>query len=83
MAREANAVDAMAETQIVLARFHLGQLADKGREAQTLAGAKRPANQALAELWLAIGDHEQAKKHALASYTWAGPMASHTSTAMN
>jgi hypothetical protein len=71
MAREANAVDGMAETQIVLARFNLGQLTDTRREARTLAGARRPAHQALAELWLAIGDHEQAKKHALASYKWA------------
>ncbi len=71
MARAVGQVDAGAETRLALARFHLGQLADPRREAEQLAQAKKPAHQPLAELWLAIGDREQAKKHALAAYKWA------------
>jgi hypothetical protein len=73
MARAVGQTDAAAETQLALARFHLGQLADPRREAEQLSNAKRPFHRALADLWLAIGDHEQAKKHALAAYksAWA------------
>jgi hypothetical protein len=71
MAREASTIDAWAETQLALAKFHLGQLTDPRREAEQLAQARNLDDQALAELWLAIGDREQAKKHALAAYKWA------------
>jgi len=71
MARAVGQADAAAETQLALARFQLGQLADPRREAEQLANARRPPFRALAEMWLAIGDHEQAKKHALAAYKWA------------
>ncbi len=33
-----------------------------------MASAKYPYHRGLAELWLAIGDHEQAKIHAVAAY---------------
>ena len=52
-------------------QVHLGQLADPRREAEQLANTRRPAQRALADLWLAIGDREQATKHALAAYKWA------------
>jgi hypothetical protein len=68
MARAVSTIDAEAETQLALARFHLGQLTDPRREAEQLAQAREPAPNALAELWLAIGDREQANKHALAAY---------------
>ena len=42
-----------------------------GLEADQLANARQRSHLALAELWRVIGDHEQAKKHALAAYTWA------------
>jgi hypothetical protein len=71
MARAIGKTDAKAETQLALARFQLGQLADPRREAEQLANARRPAHRALADLWLAIGDREQATKHALAAYQWA------------
>jgi hypothetical protein len=73
MARAVGQADAAAETQLAIARCHLGQLADPQHEAVRLASASRASNLDLAELWLAIGDREQAKKHALAAYerAWA------------
>ncbi|MCP4567608.1 MAG: hypothetical protein GY841_08520 [FCB group bacterium] len=52
-------------------KLHLDQLTDPHQEAERLAKIKKPSNRALAELWLAIGDHKQAKRHALAAYEWA------------
>jgi hypothetical protein len=71
MARAVGKTDAAAETQLALAKFHLGQIADPRREAEQLANAGQPSHRHLADLWLAISDHEQAKKHALAAYKWA------------
>jgi hypothetical protein len=71
MARAVGQVNASAETQLVLARFHVGQLTDPRREAEQLAQARYIAPQPLGELWLAIGDREQAKKHALTAYDLA------------
>ena len=71
MARAIGQTDAEAETGLALARFHLGQLADPRREAEQLANASWLDNCALGELWLALGDREQATKHALAAYQFA------------
>jgi uncharacterized protein DUF4062 len=71
MAREVGQTDAEAEAQLALARFHLGQLPEPRHEAERLAVARKPFHRGLAELWLTIGDHERAKKHALAAYEWA------------
>ena len=71
MARAIGQADAAAETQLALAQFQLGQLADPRREAEQLANTRRPSHRDLADLWLAIGDREQAKKHALEAYKWA------------
>jgi hypothetical protein len=71
MARAVGKTDTLAETQLALAQFHLGQLADPCREAEQLANARHPSHGVLADLWLAIGDREQAKTHALAAYKWA------------
>lgn len=71
MAREVAHTAEDAETLLALARFHLGQLPDPRQEAERLAKAKNPFHRGLAELWLAIGDHDQAIKHALAAYEWA------------
>lgn len=68
MARAVGQADVEAETQLALARFHLGQLADPRSEAKQLASAARVSHLDLAELWLAIGDRAQAKTHALAAY---------------
>lgn len=71
MAREVGQSEAKAEAQLALAKFHLNQLPDPRHEAEQLAQAKAPAHRVLADLWLAIGDAEQAKKHAIAAYKWA------------
>lgn len=71
MAREVGLTDAEAETGLALAKFHLGQLPDPRHEAEQLAKLNEPAHRRLAELWLAIGDHEQAIHHALKAYRWA------------
>lgn len=71
MAREVGQTDAQAEAQLALAKLHLNQLLDPRHEAEQLAKAKAPNHRVLAELWLAIGDAEQAKKHAIAAYKWA------------
>jgi tetratricopeptide (TPR) repeat protein len=71
MARAVGRTDVWAETQLAVARFHLGQLDDPRREAEQLAHARQPAQRALAELWFVIGDREQATKHAIQAYNWA------------
>jgi tetratricopeptide (TPR) repeat protein len=71
MAREVGQSNASSETGLALAKFHLGQIANPRHEAEQLASAKDPNSRLLAELWLAIGDPELARKHALAAYKWA------------
>jgi hypothetical protein len=71
MARSVSQADPRAETQLALTKFRLGQLADARHEAEQFAQFEKPSNRVLAELWLAIGEWEQAKKHALAAYRWA------------
>ncbi len=71
MAREVGIPDEDAETQLALARFHLGQLDHPIAEAERLSQVKDRAHVALAQLWLLIGNQEQAQKHALEAYTWA------------
>jgi hypothetical protein len=71
MAREVGQSGAKAEAQFALAKFHLNQLPNPRHEAEQLAKSKAPAHRVLADLWLAIGDAEQAKKHATAAYKWA------------
>jgi hypothetical protein len=71
MARAVGTTDMEAETQLALAKLRLGQLPDPRCEAKQLAGARRPFHRGLADLWLAIGDHEEAKKHAGSAYKWA------------
>ena len=64
-------IDASSETGLALAKHHLGQLANPREEAERLAQLRDPAHRLLAQLWLAIGDAEKAKNHALAAYKWA------------
>ncbi len=74
MDREVGEIDTdstRAETQLALARYHLGQLSDPRHEAEQLTKASNPSHRPLADLWLAIGDRERAKDHALAAYKWA------------
>lgn len=74
LARDTRSViDAGSETGLALAKHHLGQLANPREEAERLAQLHDPAHRFLAQLWLAIGDAEKAKHHALAAYKdcWA------------
>jgi hypothetical protein len=72
MAREAGRHDTEAEACLALARWHLNQLCDPRQEAERLSIApRRSDHRELAELWLAIGDREQATRHALVAYCWA------------
>jgi hypothetical protein len=73
MSRAVGGTDAEAETRLALARFRLDNLIDPRHEAEQLGQLNNPAHQALAELWLAIGDREQAKKYALVAFraAWA------------
>lgn len=73
MAREVGQFDISAETNLALARLKLNQLPNARHEAEQLSLAKHPSHLVLAELWLEIGDHQQASKHALSAYkeAWA------------
>src|SRR5688572_1009114 len=71
MAQAVRINDARAETQLVLAKFHLDQLADARGVAEVLATRRYISRLDLAALWLAIGDGEQAKNLALEAYRYA------------
>jgi hypothetical protein len=73
MARERRLQDMGSESGLVLAKIYQGQLdpAQARREAERLAGLRKPADRELALLWRKIGDLEQAKQYALAAYQWA------------
>jgi hypothetical protein len=57
-----------SETQLVLAKLHLGQLVEPRAAAELLAKSSDVSHLDLAALWLAIGDRAQAQHHALAAY---------------
>jgi hypothetical protein len=61
------------QTRLALAKFHLKQLHNPKQVAKQLSEARKISHRPLAELWLEIGDYDQAKKHALAAYrsAWA------------
>ncbi len=73
MAHEVGQRDTISEVYLTLAKFYLNQLSDPRHEAEQLAAAPSLNHQALAELWFAIGDQGEAKKHALEAYkeAWA------------
>ncbi|NQZ06557.1 MAG: DUF4062 domain-containing protein [Algicola sp.] len=71
MAHEVGLSASDSEAKLALARYHIGLLPDPQQEAQRLAEASDADHLSLAELWLAIGDIKQAKKHALSAYKWA------------
>lgn len=71
MAREVGQPDSGSEAMLLLAKFRSGRIPDPRDEAERLAKVEEPPYRALAELWLAMGDREQAKGHALAAYKWA------------
>lgn len=71
MAREVSELDTGSETLLALAQFHLGALHDPSAKARRLESLQFIARRPLAELWLAMGDRDQAVKHAHAAYKWA------------
>ncbi|MFL6255777.1 MAG: DUF4062 domain-containing protein [Pyrinomonadaceae bacterium] len=73
MARAVGQHNLTKEIALLLAKFRLGQISAPRDEAEQMAKAKEPPHHMLAELWLAMGDRERAKKHALAAYkaAWA------------
>ncbi len=73
LARERSLPDAHSETGLVLAKHRLGEVTDPQHEAERLVQARDPAHRLLAQLWLALGDRDKAKHHALAAYkrAWA------------
>jgi hypothetical protein len=71
MTHEAGRSDTALEVCLALAQFQLGRLPETRQEAIRLSSDPNPAHLALAELWQAIGDPEQAAEHALAAYRWA------------
>jgi tetratricopeptide (TPR) repeat protein len=68
LARERNLMDALSETGLALAKYHLDELSDAHEEAQRLAQLREPAHYELARLWQAIGNLAQARHHAREAY---------------
>jgi hypothetical protein len=60
--------DPVLQARFVTARFHLGVLEKPRAEFLRLSKGNHPSHRYIAELWLEIGDQEQAKSHALAAY---------------
>ncbi len=73
MARAIGHPDTNAETNLALVKFKLNQLVSPSDEAERLARFKKPDHRVLSELWFAIGNMEEAQKHALQAYkkAWA------------
>jgi hypothetical protein len=71
MTREVGLEDIRLEVLHALARFRLGQLPAAHQEASRLSAAPDRAQLAVAEFWEALGDTEQAARHALTAYRWA------------
>jgi tetratricopeptide (TPR) repeat protein len=71
MAHEAGFPDPESEALLTMARVRLKQTAGAHEEALRLSAWRNPAHLALTELWLALGDTEQAAKHAKHAYRYA------------
>jgi len=71
MARERSVIDNEAETGLAIAKWHLQKLSNPTDEAARLALLKNPSYRLLAELWLAIGNKDEARINALRAFDWA------------
>jgi len=72
LAHKAGKVDRRSEICLALAKCKLDVLTDKQQSAEQFTyDLDESSNKALADLWFAIGDLPQAKKHAIAAYKWA------------
>jgi len=68
LARVAGKSDGASELGLKLAHYHLGQLEDPIREVEQLEEIYKSNSQLLAELWIAVGHPDRARKHALLAY---------------
>lgn len=73
MMREVGARNAQAETLLALAKLHLGQLPEPQQQVEELSQVGGAPPVVVGELWLALGDQDRARHHALAAYrrAWA------------
>jgi len=74
MARNAGLIDPIAEAQRGLSLLSLGQCAaaeTAATAAERHIGANPEAEPRLSELWLALGQRDKARDHALHGYKWA------------
>lgn len=72
LAHKAGKIDRRSEICLAITKFNLNELHEPIQIAENFTyDLEEPCYLALAELWFAIGDHEQAKKHAFAAYKWA------------
>jgi hypothetical protein len=73
LARIVDIDDIGSEIELTIAKFQLGELRYAREEIERLSQSHDLFHRGLAEIWLSIGDHEQAEKHALLAYreSWA------------
>jgi len=69
--RSGGRTDLDTECWLALARHQAGQLSDSRAEAERLQAVDGQGTYALARLWQAASDLDQARKHALRYYRWA------------
>ena len=72
LAHKVGKIDRRSEIRLAIAKHNLKELPEPSHVAEQFAySLEEPCHHALADLWFAIGNHDQAKKHALAAYKWA------------
>lgn len=72
LAHKANKIDRRSEIQLAIANHYLGKLPNASQVAEDFAsGAEGWCQRHLAQLWFVIGNHTEARKHAIAAYHWA------------
>lgn len=72
LAHKVNKIDRRSEIQLAIANHHLGKLSNASQVAEDFTRATEGwCHRHLAELWFIIGNHIEARKHAIAAYRWA------------
>jgi hypothetical protein len=71
MARETNLDTAVPEARLALAQARMGRTQIAREEAERLSKLEDPPDLALAELFLALGELEEARRYVLSAYKWA------------
>lgn len=71
LAHKASKIDRRSEIYLAIAKYNLNELTDPSNVAEQFTyGLEESEYLPLADLWFVIGEHEQAKKYALAAYKW-------------